>query len=56
MKYTADQKKLRVFIINLSDHKEKKMRMKKILKKFDIKYEFFNAFDGRNSSLNDYYV
>lgn len=54
MKYATNQKNLRVFIINLSDHKEKKIRMKKILKKFDFKYEFFNAFDGRNSSINDY--
>lgn len=45
---------LRVFVINLNDHKDKRLRMKKILSNFSFKYEFFNAFDGRELDI-DYF-
>lgn len=46
---------LKVYVINLADHHEKRDRMKKELSKFSFKYEFFNAFDGRNLNKNDFY-
>jgi GR25 family glycosyltransferase involved in LPS biosynthesis len=40
-------KDLEVFVINLSNDKFKKERIKKIFSKFSFNYNFFKACDGR---------
>jgi len=52
--YNKINSSLRIFVINLKDHQEKKMRMKKILNDFSLKYEFYSAFDGRSLKISNF--
>lgn len=47
-------KNLNVYVINLKDQKFKREKIKDVLNNFSFNYEFFDAYDGRNSSINDY--
>jgi len=53
--YMQHHKNLKVFVINLKDHNKKRVLMKRALSAFSFKYEFFDAFDGRNLSPYDFY-
>jgi GR25 family glycosyltransferase involved in LPS biosynthesis len=47
---------MKIFIINLKHDNEKREKMKDKLNKLNIKYEFFDAIDGKNAEHNGVYT